>query len=128
VKSRRHDWTKRLRYVCACSKILEHFSWEFSRNASDQVRHGGALAGRCQSQKQANTPQLIFTYYLRRMLAAGVSKYDPDPMRALASAFARAALCPRAVGYKSTQSKTSLILAQSACCRRCHEAKGFHLR
>jgi hypothetical protein len=59
VKSRRHDWTKRLRYVCACSKILEHFSWEFSRNASDQVRHGGALAGRCQSQKQANTPQLI---------------------------------------------------------------------
>jgi hypothetical protein len=43
------------------------------------------LAGRCQSQKQANTPQLIFTHYLRRMLAAGVSKYDPDPMRALAT-------------------------------------------
>jgi len=28
-----------------------------------------------------------FTYYLRRMLAADVSKYDPDPMRALASAY-----------------------------------------
>jgi hypothetical protein len=27
------------------------------------------LAGLCQSQKQANTPQLIFTYYLRRVLA-----------------------------------------------------------
>jgi hypothetical protein len=45
------------------------------------------LAGRCQSQKQANAPQPIFTHYLRRMLAAGVSKYDPDPMPPLASAY-----------------------------------------
>jgi len=67
--------------------MLEHFSWEFSRNASDQFDTVVRLAGRYQSQKQANTPQLIFTYYLRRMLAAGVSKYDPDPMRALASAY-----------------------------------------
>jgi hypothetical protein len=31
--------------------MLEHFSWEFSRNASDQVRQGGALGGQLPKSK-----------------------------------------------------------------------------
>jgi hypothetical protein len=43
---------------------------EFSRNVSDHGRHGGALSGPLPKSKTSkHTLQLIFTYYLRRVLA-----------------------------------------------------------